>query len=360
MPANNDKPVLIDTLAAPIVLAPLAGGPSTPELAAAVSEAGGFGFLAAGYLSAGVLEERISRTRELTSRAFGVNLFVPGPAAAPDVFAGYVAGLEGEGLAVGAARFDDDDWEAKLALLERSPVAVVSFTFGLPGEDVIARVRATGAEAWVTVTSPDEAARAAHVDALVVQGGEAGGHRGSWVDTPELAPIGLHALLQLIAEDRRREGPGGEGPGGAPRHHSSPGDARRPPLIASGGIATAAAVRAALALGASAAQVGTAFLRAPEAGTSHAHRDALATDAPTALTRAFSGRLARGIRNRFMDDHPDAPLAYPEIHYVTAPVRAAARKAGDAELINLWAGEAHALAQERPAAEIARALTPSA
>ena len=117
------------------------------------------------------------------------------------------------------------------------------------------------------------------------------------------------------------------------------------PLIASGGIATPAAVHAALALGASAAQVGTAFMRAPEAGTSQAHSDALAGDAPTALTRAFSGRLARGIRNRFMDEHPDAPLAYPEIHYATAPVRAAARKAGDADLINLWAGEAHALAE---------------
>jgi len=324
--------VLVDALEVPIVLAPLAGGPSTPELAAAVSDAGGLGFLAAGYLSADALGERISRTRELTERPFGVNLFVPGPAATPEVFAGYVAGLEAEGLAVGAARFDDDDWEAKLALLERSPVAVVSFTFGLPDEDVIARVRATGAEAWVTVTSPDEATRAAHVDGLVVQGGEAGGHRGSWVDTPDLTPIGLHALLQLLGDDG-------------------------PPRIASGGIATAAAVRAVLALGASAAQVGTAFLRAPEAGTSQAHRDALATDTPTALTRAFSGRLARGLRNRFLDEHPDAPLAYPEIHHATAPVRAAARKAGDADLINLWAGEAHALAQDLPAAEIVARLS---
>jgi nitronate monooxygenase len=170
--------------------------------------------------------------------------------------------------------------------------------------------------------------------ALVVQGSEAGGHRGSWVDHEGLEPISLHALLQLIDVDV--------------------------PLIASGGIATAAAVRAVLALGATAAQVGTAFMRAPEAGTSPAHREALAGDAPTALTRAFSGRLARGIRNRFMDEHPNAPLAYPEIHYVTAPVRAAARKAGDPDLINLWAGEAHALAQERPAAEIARALAPGA
>jgi nitronate monooxygenase len=315
----------------PIVLAPLAGGPSTPELAAAVSGAGGLGFLAAGYLSADALGERIERTRALTDRPFGVNLFVPGPAAAPEVFAGYVQGLEAEGLQVGAPRFDDDDWEAKLALLERSPVAVVSFTFGLPDPSVFARVRATGAEAWVTVTSPEEARAAKHADALVVQGSEAGGHRGSWVDHEALTPISLHALLQLIDADV--------------------------PLIASGGIATAAAVRAALALGASAAQIGTAFLRSPEAGTSEAHREALASDAPTALTRAFSGRLARGIRNRFMDEHPDAPLAYPEVHHATAPVRAAARKAGDADLINLWAGEAHALAEALTAAEIVKRLS---
>ena len=332
MPANNDKPVLLRTLGLPIVLAPLAGGPSTPELAAAVSGAGGLGFLAAGYLSAEALGERVLRTRALTDRPFGVNLFVPGPAAAPAVFADYVQGLEAEGLQVGAPAFDDDDWDAKLALLERDPVAVVSFTFGLPEPDVLDRVRASGAEAWVTVTSAEEArAAAVHADALVVQGAEAGGHRGSWVDHEGLTPVSLHALLQLIDVDV--------------------------PLVASGGIATAAAVRAALALGASAAQVGTAFLRAPEAGTSQAHRDALATDAPTGLTRAFSGRLARGIRNRFMDEHPEAPLAYPEIHYATAPVRAAARKAGDADLINLWAGEAHALAEALPAAEIVKRLS---
>jgi nitronate monooxygenase len=332
MPASNDKPVLIDTLGHPIVLAPLAGGPSTPELAAAVSLAGGLGFLAAGYLSAEALRERIDATRALTDRPFGVNLFVPGPPAPPEAFEDYVAGLEGEGLQVGAPRFDDDDWEAKLALLERSPVAVVSFTFGFPDPKVIERVRATGAEAWVTVTSPEEASTAApYVDALVVQGSEAGGHRASWVDREDLTPIGLHTLLQLIDVDV--------------------------PLVASGGIATAAAVRAALALGARAAQVGTAFLRAPEAGTSEAHRAALATDAPTALTRAFSGRLARGLRNRFLDQHPDAPLAYPEIHHATSPFRAAARKAGEADLINLWAGEAHQLAEALPAAQIVERLS---
>jgi nitronate monooxygenase len=319
--------VIVDTLAIPIVLAPLAGGPSTPELAAAVSDAGGLGFLAAGYLSAQEMGRRIARTRELTDRPFGVNLFAPGPIADPASYTPYVDRLQAEGLGIGAPRADDDDWDAKLAVLEAEPPAVVSFTFGCPAPDVLARF-----ESWVTVTSPDEARGAvkAGASALVVQGAEAGGHRGSWVDTPDLQPIGLHALLQLIDVDV--------------------------PLVASGGIATPAAVQAVLALGASAAQVGTAFLRSPEAGTSQAHRDALISDTPTELTRAFSGRLARGIRNRFLEEHRDAPIAYPEIHYVTAPVRAQARKDGDASLINLWAGEAHALAEERPAAEIARRL----
>jgi nitronate monooxygenase len=129
------------------------------------------------------------------------------------------------------------------------------------------------------------------------------------------------------------------------------------PVLASGGIATGEALAAVLAAGARAAQIGTAFMLCPEAGTSAAHREAIRSDRPTALTRAFSGRTARGIVNEFMEELDEhAPFAYPEIHYVTAPARAAARERGDGAAINLWAGKAHALAQERPAAEIARAL----
>src|SRR3954464_12547129 len=172
--------VILDSLQVPIVLAPLAGGPSTPALPAAVSEAGGLGFLASGYLTADALRERMERTRALTARPFGVNVFVPGPPAAPGASADYVAGL-GDGA--GEPRADDDDWEAKLALLADHPV--VSFTFGCPPADVIAALRG---EAWVTVTSPQEAreAAAAGADVLVVQGGEAGGHRGSFTDRPGL------------------------------------------------------------------------------------------------------------------------------------------------------------------------------
>jgi nitronate monooxygenase len=317
--------VILDELNTPIVLAPLAGGPSTPALTAAVSEAGGLGFLAAGYLTAEALGERMEETRALTARPFGVNVFVPGSAADPSAYAAYVDSLPG----AGEPRADDDDWEAKLALLADHPV--VSFTFGCPAPDVIAGLRG---EAWVTVTSPEEARAAAEAgaDVLVAQGGEAGGHRGSFTDREDLSVYGLLALLQLI-------------------------DAGKP-VVATGGIATAAGVAAVLAAGARAAQAGTAFMRCPEAGTHPAHKAALATSAPTALTRAFTGRLARGIVNRFMAEHPDAPIAYPEIHFATAPLRAAARKANDPGGFNLWAGEAHALAQEKPAAAVVADLTP--
>ena len=133
------------------------------------------------------------------------------------------------------------------------------------------------------------------------------------------------------------------------------------PLVASGGIATGRALAAVLCAGAGAAQIGTAFMLSPEAGTAQAHRAALTSERQTALTRAFTGRLARGIRNRFLDEHSaDAPIAYPELHYVTAPMRKRARERGDAELVNLWAGEAHALAREAPAGEIVRGLVAEA
>jgi nitronate monooxygenase len=315
----------------PIVQAPLAGGPSTVELAAAVSDAGGLGFLAAGYRGAEEMREEIF---EMRGRRFGVNLFVPGRADVDDAaLEAYVSSL---GPDAGEARFDDDGWRAKLDVLRDSdPVPVVSFTFGCPPLCELRSLQAHGSEVWVTVTSVAEAraARDAGADVLVLQGIEAGGHRGTWADGADEG-LRLLALLRVIA--------------------TSGVDL---PLVATGGIADAAGVAAVLAAGASAAQVGTAFMLAPEAGTHPAHREAIASDRPTALTRAFTGRLARGIENRFMSDHPDAPLAYPHIHYATAPLRAAARERGDADGFNLWAGQAHALAAPRPAAETVIALT---
>jgi nitronate monooxygenase len=332
---------VLDRLEVPIVQAPMAGGPSTPELAAAVAGAGGLGFVAGGYRTPEGLRDAVARTRALTDGPFGVNLFAPtGSPADPDAVRAYAERLQPDadraGVALGEPRFDDDAFDAKLGLLTTThPVAVVSFTFGCPPPETFARVHAAGADAWVTVTEPDEAreAVAAGADALVVQGTEAGGHRGAFVDREDRVDYGLLALLQLV------------------RAHVDV------PLVATGGIATGRGVAAVLAAGAAAAQVGTAFMLCPEAGTSAPHRAALASARPTGLTRAFSGRLARGIVNRLQAERTAiAPLAYPEIHHVTAPLRAAARKAGDEDVINLWAGEAHELAAEVPAAEVVARL----
>jgi nitronate monooxygenase len=333
--------LILDSLDTPIVLAPLAGGPSTPELAAAVSDAGGLGFLAAGYLDAPELARRRGRLRELTRRPYGVNVFAPGADAAdPAGYGDFVERLEGwaaeRELPLGQPRHDDDGFDAKLELLLADPPPVVSFTFGCPSAGIVERLHGAGSEVWVTVTTAEEVdqAQAAGIDALVVQGAEAGGHRGSFVDREDLPLVGLLSLLQLA---------------GARSHL---------PLIAAGGIATGAAVAAVLAAGAVAAQVGTAFMRCPEAGTSDVHRDALAGDAPTAMTRAFSGRLARGIRNTFLDTFSvGAPIAYPELHHVTAPLRRRSRETGHGEFVNLWAGETHALARAEPAAEVVRRLS---
>jgi nitronate monooxygenase len=327
-------------LAEPIVQAPLAGGPSTPELAIAVCEAGGLGFVAAGYKTPDALREQIEAVRAKTDGPFGVNIFVPGPDPAdPDELRPYLARLEPEanrhGATVGEPRFEDDHFEAKLELVGELRPAVVSFTFGCPDPAVFERLHEHDIAAWVTVTSAGEAAtaEAAGADALVVQGTEAGGHRGAFVDDEDAGGIGLLALMRLVRRQTAL------------------------PLIASGGIADGAAVAAVLCVGAVAAQIGTALMLTPEAGTERAQREILTEPIPTRLTRAFSGRLARGMVNRFMTEHHDAaPIAYPEIHHATSPLRAAARKQGDAGGFNLWAGQAHELAQARPAAEIVREL----
>lgn len=335
--------MVLDELQHPIVLAPLAGGASTPELTAAVSDAGGLGFLASGYLSPEALEERIARVRELTDAPFGVNVFVPGdPEAETAGLDDYLREVAPEaaryGADVGAARYHDDGYAQKLALLGSQKPAVASFTFGCPEPEQIAALKEAGVEVWVTATGPREARVAAKTGAgaLVLQGSEAGGHRASFVDADD-EPLSTLVLLRLVSARIRL------------------------PLIASGGLTDGPAVAAVLAAGASAAQLGTAFLRADEAGTEPVYRKALASDTPTAFTRAFSGRRARGIVNRFMVEHSEgAPAAYPQVHYATSPLRAAARKRGDPEGFNLWAGQAHALASSGPAAEILRSISEGA
>jgi nitronate monooxygenase len=329
-------------LAEPIVQAPLAGGPSTPELAIAVCEAGGLGFLAAGYKTAQAVGEEIAAVRAATARPFGVNVFVPTPlgeSTDPAQLRAYLEELRPEadrqGAPVGEPRHDDDDWESKLRLLVEERVAVVSFTFGCPDRGVVERLHQSGSAVWVTCTSVPEShqAQRAGADALVVQGTEAGGHRAAFVDDENAGGLGLLALLRMVAA------------------------AVPLPLIATGGIADGAAVAAVLCTGARAAQIGTALMLAPEAGTTDAQRRLLPEPIPTRLTRAFTGRTARGMVNRFLLEHSaTAPVAYPEINHATSPLRAAARRGGDADAFNLWAGQAHELARAMPAAEIVREM----
>ena len=278
--------------------------------------------------------------------AFGINVFAPpghGVGAAEVV--AYAETLSGEaarsGTALGEPRWDDDSYAEKLELLCAERIAVVSFAFGCPSRADVERLHGAGTAVWVTATTPHEAraAQAAGADAVVVQGVEAGGHRGGFDDAAP-GEFGLLALLQLV---RARVGD-------------------ELPLVATGGLATGRAVAGVLAGGATAAQLGTAFMLCREAATAPAHRAAIAeSGAQTALTRAFTGRTARGILNRFQREHsPAAPSAYPEVHHLTAPLRAAARERGDADGFHLWAGQAHDLAQPVPAAELVARLAEDA
>jgi nitronate monooxygenase len=330
---------MFEDLRFPVLVAPMAAGPTTPELVAAVVEAGGSGFLAAGYLKADALADRIAKTRELTRGAFGVNLFVPGTESTVDL-SDYVGrmGVEARryGAEAGEPRWDDDDYPAKVNLVVEQRLPFVSFTFGLPSPQDVARLHEVGSRVIATVTSPAEAVRAAEAgaDALCVQGFEAGAHRGLFTDDPANpaggGTYGLLALLRLVSAEVDL------------------------PLIATGGLVHGADVAAVLTAGAVAAQLGTAFLRADEAGTQPAHRKALAEGGrETTFTRAFSGRTARALVNRFLSENSAvAPAAYPQVHHVTRPVRAAAAKAGDPEGTNLWGGQTYSLATAGPAAEI--------
>ena len=326
-----------------MVGAPMAGGPSTAGLAAAISDAGGLGFLAGGYKTADQVAAEVQELRAVTSAPFGVNLFVVEqfdvePATLDDYRRSVEPAAARLGVELGDPRWDDDHWESKLELLREERPDVVSFTFGCPDPDVLRHLAELDIHTTVTVTSVAEAREAAARGAasLAVQGPDAGAHRGVWdqAATPDRTPLpDLVSAVTTVVDL---------------------------PVVAGGGVADAAGVAAVLRVGAVAALVGTAYLLADEAGTNPVHRAAL-TDpafAATDLTRAYTGRWARGLANRFMADHADAPAGYPQLHHLTAPLRAAAVAAGDPQVAHLWAGTRHAEARALPAAEITRSLSP--
>ncbi|UGQ11538.1 nitronate monooxygenase [Yinghuangia sp. ASG 101] len=308
----------------PVIAAPMAGGPSTPALVTAAARAGGLGFLAGGYKTGPALAEQI-HTAQAAGVAFGVNLFAPHPVpVSGPAYRAYAHAIRAEADRLGVDLpeepvEDDDHWADKVDLLTSTPVPWVSFTFGIPDRAVVDALRRAGSTLLQCVTSADEARRAVEsgADALIVQAPDAGGHSATLTPAQPPAPVRLPDLVAAV------------------RH------AVTVPVVAAGGIGGSADVAAALRAGAEAAMVGTVLLRTHESGASAPHKDALADPAftTTTVTRAFTGRPARALRNEFIDRYdPVAPAGYPALHHLTAPLRKAATAAGDTGLIHLWAG----------------------
>ena len=276
---------------------------------------------------------------------YGLNIFVPTPPPADlEPLERYRTSLQTEAarydVRLPPLRVDDDDhFAAKIEIAAAAAVPLVSFAFGVPDPAAVRALRAAGSTVLITVTSADEAsaALAAGPDALIAQGGSAGAHAST---TRPADYRGDTATLDVLRDVIAVAGV---------------------PVIAAGGTGTADDVRALLAAGALAVQCGTLFLLAEEAGTRPAQRAAMLSGryATTVVTRAFTGQPARALRNRFTDAHSaDAPVGYPAIHHLTAPIRAAAAARGDAEALNLWAGTAHAAARPGSTAEIIERLRP--
>jgi nitronate monooxygenase len=325
----------------PVVLAPMGGGPSTPELAAAVSNAGGLGHLAVAYSGPEQIQKDIARVRELTARPFAVNLFSPeaqlplqgGVKAVADFLRPYH-----ERLGLNAPELPQkpiENFDEQVDAVCRAAPPIVSFTFGLLPPKTSERLKAQNAYLIGTATTVEEARQLeqAGVDAVIAQSSEAGAHRGTFAVPAEEALIGGIALVPQLV------------------------DAVHLPVLASGGIMDGRGIVAALALGASAVQMGTAFLACKEAGTSAAYREALAEarEDQTTLTRAFSGRMARGLRNEFIERWNAAGLThlpYPWQNAFTQQMRRAAASAKEAGLLSLWAGQGVRMLRERTAGQL--------
>jgi nitronate monooxygenase len=325
----------------PVIQAPLAGGGDTPALVAAVCEAGALGFVGASYLTPRQIAETSRAVRAQTARPFGINLFAPLPAPEAPREAGPMLERLGPFHAdLGLPRPEvptvkADSFGEQLAAALESGASVFSFTFGVLPAEALEAIKARGMFVIGTATTVKEAVslETAGVDAIVTQGSEAGGHRGTFAGSFEAGLVGTMALVPQVV------------------------DAVTVPVIASGGIMDGRGIAAALALGAHAVQMGTAFLTCHEAGIPDAYKEAILTahEDETRLTRAFSGRPARGIVNRFMteiDSTAEVILPFPLQNALTRPLRSAAAKQGRAEFLSLWSGQAVRLARRQSAADL--------
>ena len=325
---------VLDELRVPIVCAPMAGGPSTPELAAAVTNSGGLGSIAAGYLSPQDFERVLTQTCELTG-VFNANIFVPEVVRPQKTdLQRYATALEEAfGEAVDVPEFSDDHFDDKIDIVLEHTPTVVTFTFGLPDTGIIRSIQTKGGQVGVTVTNTAEAMASvdAGADFLIVQSTAAGGHLSVHRQDQTVTPI---ALPDLVREVRRTVSV---------------------PLVAAGGIGTVRQGQQALDAGAQAVSIGTRFLTATEAGTKPAHAHALVSGefSSTVQTRAFSGRVARGLSNTFTTTmEPAQIVGYPHVHYMTSPIRKA--HAHDPQMLNLWAGTGFTHCMAQTASEIVR------
>jgi nitronate monooxygenase len=330
-------------IAYPIIQGPLGGGVSSARLVAAVSNAGGLGSYGANSLPPAQIKEIAAEIRARTNKPFAINLWV-GQGAEPrpsnkvlESTLAWFAPYYRE-LAIDPPEFPNtfgQDYEAQVEAVLAVKPRVFSFVFGIPSSDVLRACREQSILTVGTATTVDEARALdeAGVNAIVATGFEAGGHRGAFLRSPEDGLIGTLALLPQVA------------------------DVVKAPVIAAGGITDARGIVAALALGAHAVQIGTAFVACEESAAPAAHRDKLFGEGAkdTALSRVFSGRLARGIRNRFMDEmtaHAAELLPYPIQSWFTGTLRKAAVEQGRGDLISLQAGQAAPLIRHRNAAAL--------
>jgi nitronate monooxygenase len=316
----------------------MAGGPSSQELVAAASAAGALGSFGAAYMQPDDLKRQVAWVRAKTDRPLGINLFVseqPGAIDAAsqrpalDALARYFTEI---GLPAPAPVSPPyaPDLEAQLAAVAEIRPAVFTVHFGAIPVD---RFKKLGMLVGGSATCVAEVRRLESLgyDFVIAQGGEAGGHRGTYLRDPQDALTGTLALTRLIVR------------------------ATRLPVVAAGGIMDGAGIAAALALGAQAAQLGTAFLACPESGAPEVHKKVLlaATEDETRITDKFSGRAARGVANRFVKEMQQAPtLAFPAQNKVTVALRAASAKAGKPDFVSMWAGQAAPLVRALPAAEL--------
>lgn len=322
----------------PIIQAPMAGGISTVELATAVSENGGLGFLAAGYKTAEALEKEII-AMEKTDLLYGVNLFVPTQEAARQQEVDtYKTQLENDwNMKLELPAWSDDEWQEKVALLKKYKVRVASFTFGYPNKEIITELQGKGIYIILTVTDANEAtiAQQAGANAVCLQGLEAGGHRASFTNSD---PVENKALINLLQEVR---------------------EAVEIPVITAGGIMDGRQITELLQAGAAAVQLGTAFVCCEESGANAVYKRALMERqfTSTKLTRAFTGRLARGLENEFMRRYETvAPAVYPDVHYLTQPIRKKALSDENAQAMSLWAGAGFDRIRALPVKELMQQL----